>query len=55
MLEAELTEHLGYEGYETKGRNSGNSRNGKRPKELRTSSGNTTIRLPRDRTGKFSS
>jgi putative transposase len=28
MLEAELTEHLGYEPYEAKGRNSGNSRNG---------------------------
>jgi hypothetical protein len=26
-LEAELTEHLGYERYEAKGRNSGNSRN----------------------------
>lgn len=28
MLEAELTEHLGYERYEAKGWNSGNSRNG---------------------------
>jgi putative transposase len=31
MLEAELTAQLGYERYEAKGRNSGNSRNGKRP------------------------
>ena len=28
MLEAELTEQLGYEPYEAKGRKSGNSRNG---------------------------
>ena len=28
MLETELSEHLGYEPYEAKGRNSGNSRNG---------------------------
>jgi len=28
MLEAELSEHLGYEPYEAKGRNSGNNRNG---------------------------
>lgn len=55
MLEAELTEHLGYEKYEAKGRNSGNSRNGKRPKQLRTSAGDTTIQLPRDRNGEFSS
>ena len=29
MLEGELTAELGYEKYEAKGRNSGNSRNGK--------------------------
>ena len=28
LLETELSEHLGYEAYEVKGRNSGNSRNG---------------------------
>lgn len=55
MLEAELTEHLGYERYEAKGRNSGNSRNGKRPKKLRTSAGDTEVQLPRDRNGEFSS
>lgn len=55
MLEAELTEHLGYEKYAAKGRNSGNSRNGKRSKQLRTSAGETTIQLPRDRNGAFSS
>lgn len=55
MLEAELTEHLGYERYAAKGRNSGNSRNGKRPKQLRTSAGDTTVQLPRDRNSGFSS
>ena len=46
---------MGYEKYEAKGRNSGNSRNGKRPKHLRTSTGDTTIQLPRDRNGEFNS
>jgi putative transposase len=55
MLEAELTEQLGYERYEAKGRNSGNNRNGKRPKQLRTSAGDTRIQVPRDRNGEFSS
>lgn len=55
MLEAELSEHLGYEKYEAKGRNSGNSRNGKRTKEVQTSSGTQTIQVPRDRQGEFHS
>ena len=55
MLGAELTEHLGYEPYEAKGRKSGNSRNGKRPKTVRTSSGETAIHVPRDRNGDFES
>jgi transposase-like protein len=53
MLETELSEHLGYEPYEVKGRNSGNSRNGRYGKKLRTSAGETTIQVPRDRTGDF--
>jgi hypothetical protein len=55
MLEAELTEHLGYERYAAKGRNSGNSCNGKRPKKLRTSAGDSEVQLPRDRNSEFSS
>ncbi len=51
MLEAELTEQLGYERYEAKGRNSGNSRNGKRTRKVRTSGGDTLIQVPRDRNG----
>ena len=53
MLEAELSEHLGYERYEAKGRNSGNSRNGGYAKKLRSSSGESIIQVPRDRNGEF--
>ncbi len=53
MLEAEMSEHLGYEPYEVKGRNSGNNRNGSYAKKLRTSSGESTIQVPRDRNGEF--
>ncbi len=55
MLEAELTAHLGYPRHAPEGRNSGNSRNGKRSRQLRTSSGNTTIQVPRDRNSTFQS
>jgi transposase-like protein len=53
MLEAELTAHLGYQPYAVEGRNSGNSRNGKRSRKLRTSAGDMTIQVPRDRTSDF--
>lgn len=53
MLAAELTEHLGYERYEARGRNTGNSRNGSYPTSLRTSAGDTKIQVPRDRQGDF--
>jgi putative transposase len=55
MLEAELTAHLGYPPHAPEGRNSGNSRNGKRPRTLRTSTGDTTIQMPRDRNSTFQS
>jgi len=55
MLEAELSAHLGYEKYEASGRNSGNSRNGKRESSLQTSAGEQRIRVPRDRNGEFQS
>jgi len=55
MLEAELTDQLGYEKYEAKGRNSGNSRNGKTSRNLRTSNGDLEIAVPRDRNGEFQS
>jgi putative transposase len=53
MLEAELTDQLGYEKCEAKGRNSGNSRNGKTNRKLRTSNGDLEIEVPRDRNGEF--
>ena len=54
MLEAELSADLGYEPYESKGRNTGNSRNGSYKKKVRTSAGgDIEIRVPRDRNGSF--
>ena len=55
MLEAELTVHLGYPRHAPEGHNSGNSRNGKRTRQLRTSTGDTTIQVPRDRNSTFQS
>jgi hypothetical protein len=49
MLEAELTAHLGYEKHEAKGRNSGNSRNGKYRRSVRSSGGGKSeIAVPRE-------
>ena len=53
MLEAELTAKLGYEKYDVKGRNSGNSRNGKRRRKLQSSGGEIEIEVPRDRRGEY--
>lgn len=54
MLEAEMTEHLGYERYEAKGRKSGNNRNGHSRKKLQSSAGaDVEIRVPRDRQSEF--
>jgi putative transposase len=52
-LQGELTEHLGYEKHDAKGRNSGNSRNGVSEKTLKTESGEVPIEVPRDRKGTF--
>lgn len=54
MLQAELSEHLGYEPHEARGRNSGNNRNGNYVRKLRTSQGETIVQVPRDRNGTFS-
>src|SRR5690349_7438555 len=53
MLDAELTAQLGYEKYEAKGRNSGNSRNGKYKRKVRSSGGQVEVAVPRDRNGNF--
>lgn len=55
MLEAELTAHLGYPPHAPEGRNSGNSRNGKRTRKLRTSTGDAIIQVPRDRNSTYQS
>jgi len=53
MLEAELTAELGYERYKREGWHSGNSRNGKTTKTIKTRAGETPIAVPRDRNGEF--
>lgn len=53
MLDAELEDHLGYEKHSPKGNCSGNSRNGKNTKSVRSSHGDLDISVPRDRNGTF--
>jgi putative transposase len=53
MLDAELTEHLGYEKHSPAGKNSGNSRNGKTRKTLKNDNGEIDLTVPRDRNGSF--
>lgn len=52
-LQAEMTEHLGYEKHAVSGRGSGNSRNGKTDKTLKSESGEMAVEIPRDRNGTF--
>ena len=52
-LQAELTEHLGYDKGDPAGRGSPNSRNGSTPKTLATEVGDVGLDTPRDRAGTF--
>ncbi|MQY16929.1 IS256 family transposase ISArsp4 [Streptomyces sp. RB5] len=52
-LEAEMSEHLGYEKGDPAGRGVANSRNGTTRKRLRTEIGEVDIDVPRDRDGSF--
>jgi putative transposase len=52
-LEAEMTEHVGYDKHDPMGRNGGNSRNGTRTKTVLTEIGPVDIEVPRDRDGTF--
>lgn len=53
-LDAELTEHLGYEkGESVPAERRGNSRNGSSRKTLKSEHGDLDIRVPRDRNGSF--
>lgn len=53
MLDAELTEHLGYEKHSSQGKNSGNSRNGSSRKTLKNDNGEIDLTIPRDRNSTF--
>src|SRR6201991_4439623 len=50
-LQAELTDHLGYEKGDPAGRGSPNSRNGATGKTLLTDIGPVRLEIPRDRSG----
>ena len=52
-LDAEMDEYLGYDRYDTKEKETDDSRNGHSSKTLRTSFGDTPIQVPRDRKGEF--
>lgn len=52
-LESEMTQHLGYEKNNRSVIKSGNSRNGKSNKVLKTDQGNLPIEVPRDRDSDF--
>ena len=52
-LESEISHHLGYEKHASEGNNTGNSRNGSTPKTVKTSTGELTLSIPRDREGEF--
>lgn len=52
-MQAEMTDHLGYEKHDPKGRGTPNSRNGTATKTLKTDHGPMEIEVPRDRDGSF--
>ena len=52
-LNAEMEQHLGYAKHAPEGKNSGNSRNGKSSKKLRSVHGEIELDIPRDRNGSF--
>jgi putative transposase len=52
-LEAELTEHVGYQRYDPVGHHSGNSRNGTRRKTVSAEIGPVELEVPRERAGTF--
>ncbi len=52
-LDAELSDHLGYDRGDPAGRGAPNSRNGSTPKSLATEAGQIALDTPRDRDGSF--
>src|SRR6185312_2403456 len=53
LLEMEMTNHLGYMKHSIEGRGTGNSRNGKTTKTVKTGNGEIEIAVPRDRQSEF--
>ena len=53
LLEAERDDHLGYGKYDTRNKETDNSRNGYSPKTVRASQGEMELKIPRDRKGEF--
>jgi putative transposase len=54
-MNAEMTDHLGYERYAAEGRGSGNARNGTTTSTVHTNVGPVELDKPRDRNGEFDS
>jgi putative transposase len=52
-MQAEMTDHLGYEKHSPDGNNSGNSRNGTYDKTVKGEFGTLKVTVPRDRNGTF--
>jgi putative transposase len=52
-MQAEMTDHLGYEKHDPVGNNSGNSRNGATTKTLKGDFGELPLETPRDRNGSY--
>ena len=52
-LQAEMTDHLGYEAGDPAGRGTGNSRNGSSTKTVSSPTGPIDLSVPRDRNGEF--
>jgi putative transposase len=53
VLDAEMDSHLGYAKHASQGKNTGNSRNGKSPKTVRSVHGDIELEVPRDRNSTF--
>jgi putative transposase len=53
VFEAEIEEHLGYSKHDSKGINTGNSRNGYSKKTIKSKLGETKLNIPRDRKGEY--
>lgn len=52
-MQAEMTDHLGYEKHDPVGYKTGNTRNGKSSKKLKGDFGEIAVETPRDRNGTF--